>query len=171
MDLAILAAELEKLDYALLDDAAAAAELNKKDIATPHPLNRVAIKALKQLTMTVPIYLTVDGVTPSGAANLWHVIKDKAAAGVIPMSILWDLFQDNDFQSIDFIGFQAGMLDAGLADVVADTGLLFSEADKTALTAQIMDLVEVAHSSIADGLGLGQVSELDVNRARYSYGN
>ena len=171
MDLAILAAELNELDYALLDDSAAAAALNLRDIATPSPVNRVAIKALKQLTMTVPIYLTTDGVTPSGAANLWHVIKDKAAAGVIPMSILWDLFQDDDFQSIDFVSFQAGMLDAGLANLVADATLLFSEADKTALTAQIMGLVEVNYSSIAEGLGLGTVTEVDVNRARYAYGD
>jgi len=61
------------------------------------------------------------------------------------------------------------MLSAGLSELVADTGLLFSEADKTSLTEQIMALVEVDHSSIAEGLGLGQVTELDVNRARYSY--
>lgn len=173
MDLAILADELIKNEYQNLSDQAAADLLNERNIATPSPVNRVSIKALKQLTMIVPIYLTTDGTTPSGAANLWHVIKDKAANGSVPMSILLDLFQDPDFQSIDFVenGIQSTMLSVGLSELVADTGLLFSEADKTALTAQIMALVEVNYSSIADGLGLGQVSELDVNRARYSYGN
>jgi len=63
------------------------------------------------------------------------------------------------------------MLNAGLDNLVADSNLVFDEAAKTALTAQIMGLVEVEYSSIADGLGLGTVTELDVNRARYSYGN
>lgn len=173
MDLSILATELAKNEYQNLTDQAAADLLNERGIATPSPVNRVAIPALKQLTMILPIYLTVDGTTPSGVANLWHIIKDKAAAGIFPMSILFDLFQDKDFQFIDFIENQTQsiMLGVGLDDLVADTGLLFSEADKTALTAQIMALVEVNYSSIADGLGLGQVSELDVNRARYSYGN
>jgi len=166
MDLAILKAELEKLDYALLDDAAAAAELNKKDIATSHPVNRILIKNLKLFTMTVPIVM-VSG----GEVNLWYIIEAKSLAGVPPFKILWGLFQDDTFQSIDFSGFQAAMLNAGLDNLVADNNLVFDEAAKTALTAQIMGLVEVEYSSIADGLGLGTVTELDVNRARYSYGN
>jgi len=171
MDLAILATELAKADYQNRTDQAAAELLNERSIATPSPVNRVSIKALKQLAMIVQIYLTTDGTTPSGAANLWHVVKDKASGGSIPMSILFDLFQDSDFQYIDFVtdGIQSTMLSAGLSELVADTGLLFSEADKTSLTEQIMALVEVDHSSIAEGLGLGQVTELDVNRARYSY--
>ena len=166
MDLAILVAELEKLDYALLDDAAAAAELNKKDIATPSPVNRILIKNLKLLTMTVPIVMVAGGTV-----NLWYTIEAKAIAGVPPFKILWGLFQDSAFDWIDFSGFQAAMLNAGLDNLVADSNLVFDEAAKTALTAQIIGLVEVEYSSIADGLGLGTVTELDVNRVRYSYGD
>jgi len=166
--LQILAVELAKLDYQLMSDLEAANELNLEDIATPSPANRVAIKNLKGLTMVTPIAFTAGG-----AANLWYVIKTKSAAGVVPMAILFDLFTDPDFQTIDFIanGIQSAMFAAGLDNLIADESLIFGEADKAAITTQVMGLIEIAYSSIADGLGLPTVAELDVNRARYSHGN
>lgn len=164
MDLAILAAELADPLYANMTHQAAADTLNAKTI--PHPLAQMSIKALKQLTMITPIALTANGTDPSGAANLWHIIKDKAVAGVIPMSILWDLFQDIDFQSVDFYegGIQKAMLLAGFDNLVADTGLLFSEGDKTALMTAVLALAPII--SRAEQLGLDEVKYYDVGQAR-----
>jgi hypothetical protein len=79
--LQILATELENLEYALLDDQQAADALNLANIA--NPFGRVAIKDLKQFSMVTPIFYTIGG-----AANLWYIIKTKAAVGIVPMASL-----------------------------------------------------------------------------------
>ena len=163
MDLAILAAEIDQPEYLLLSHEAVAEALNAKDI--PHPLARVSVKDLKQLTMVTPI-----GYTAGGGANLWHIIKTKAASGSVPMGILWDLFQDIDFQSVDFVegGIQKAMLLAGLDELVADAALIFEPAHKTALMTTVLALAP--HISRAEQLGLGEVKYFDVGQAR-SLGN
>lgn len=162
--LQILATELENSEYAPMDDQQAADALNLADIA--NPLGRVSIKDLKQLTMVTPIYTTNDGVTPSGAANLWYVIKAKATAGLVPMGLLWDLFQDPDFQSIDFYqgGIQLAMFVAGLDEMVADATLLFSETDKNNLLATVLNLAPDV--SRATQLNLPTVYYYEVGQAR-----
>lgn len=154
-----LATELENLEYALMDNQQAADALNLADI--PHPLARVAIKDLKQLTMVTPV-----GFAAGGGANLWYIIKAKAAAGLIPMGILWDLFVDSDFQSIDFYedGYQKTMLIAGLNEMVADTTLIFDETNKNDLMNAVLALAP--NISRADELNLPFVQYYEVGQAR-----
>lgn len=157
--LQILATELENLEYALLDSQQAADALNLADIV--NPFGRVAIKDLKGLTMITPI-----GLTAGGAANLWYIVKMKALAGVVPMAILYDLFTDIDFQSIDFIegGIQKAMLTAGLDNLVADADLIFSETDKDNIMAAVLALAP--NISRATQLELPTVYYYEVGQAR-----
>ena len=159
MDLAILAAEVDKPEYLLLSKESVADALNEKNI--PHPMARVSIKDLKQFTMVTPI-----GYTAGGGANLWHIIKTKAASSSVPMGILWDLFVDPNFQSMDFFegGIQKAMLLAGLDELVADAALIFEPTHRTALMTTVLALAP--HISRAEQLGLGEVKYFDVGQAR-----
>lgn len=82
------------------------------------------------------------------------------------MAILYDLFTDIDFQSIDFIdgGIQKAMLTAGLDNLVSDPDLIFDETTKDNIMAAVLALAP--NISRATQLNLPVVQYYEVGQAR-----
>jgi len=153
----VLAVELAKPEYAALSLQAAANLLNSPTVG----MTQVSIAKLKNLTAIMPIALNSGGIT-----NLWLIIKRKGEEGIDPFEMLWDLFVDPDFTTIDFApnGMQFGMFDAGLNALVAEDTLTFTETHKAALVAQVMGLADKI--SVAKSLDLPEIRYYEVERAR-----
>lgn len=163
MNYEILATELADARYASTTDNEAAQIINAKSESDPNAKN-VSVSDLKHLCVTTP--LSFDNGTTQWTSTLWLVVKDKAANGSIPSGQLWDIFNDKDFATIDFVdgGLQRMMLIAGLSEIVADTEILFNEADKTNVEGQVLALAQKV--SRADILGIGYTRQIDVAIAR-----